>query len=84
MLVLIVGLCINMGSGTKVQAESIQRPTPINQVFPDPGLANAVKQNLGKQSVTDLVSQRNYLEYKISMEIIATFNLLRECNFSLI
>lgn len=58
MLVLIVGLCINMGSGTKVQAESIQRPTPINQVFPDPGLANAVKQNLGKQSVTDLVSQK--------------------------
>ncbi|MBA5819655.1 internalin N-terminal domain-containing protein, partial [Escherichia coli] len=43
MLVLIVGLCINTGSGTKVQAESIQRPTPINQIFPDPGLANAVK-----------------------------------------
>lgn len=36
MLVLIVGLCINMGSGTKVQAESIQRPTPINQVFQIP------------------------------------------------
>ncbi|EAE8346196.1 internalin [Listeria monocytogenes] len=58
MLVLIVGLCINTSFGTKVQAEIISHPMPIEQIFPDPGLANAVKQNLGKQSVTDTVSQK--------------------------
>ncbi|AHI55727.1 Ig-like domain-containing protein [Listeria ivanovii] len=57
-LVLVVGLCINTGSGTKVQAAKISHPMPINKIFPDPDLANAVKQNLGKKSVTDCVSQR--------------------------
>ncbi|MBC2254029.1 Internalin B precursor [Listeria ivanovii subsp. londoniensis] len=58
MLVLIVGFCINVSSETKVHAASIQCPMPINEVFPDYGLANAVKRHLGKQSVTDLISQR--------------------------
>ncbi|EFR95507.1 I-InlE protein, partial [Listeria ivanovii FSL F6-596] len=34
MLVLIVGFCINIGSGTKVHAASISHPMPINQIFP--------------------------------------------------
>ncbi|MBM5607034.1 internalin [Listeria ivanovii] len=57
MLVFIVGLCIMMGFGTKVQAASISKPLPINQIFPDSGLAEKVKKSLGKKSVTDLVSQ---------------------------
>ncbi|MBC2254021.1 internalin [Listeria ivanovii] len=58
MLVLIVGFCINIDSGTTAHAAKILRPTPINQLFPDPGLAKAVKQNLKKQSITDVVSQK--------------------------
>ncbi|MBK3914672.1 hypothetical protein HC710_06915 [Listeria ivanovii subsp. ivanovii] len=57
MLVFIVGLCVTMDFGTKVQAASIPKPLPINQIFPDPGLAKKVKRSLGKKSVTDLVSQ---------------------------
>ncbi|MBK3914669.1 internalin N-terminal domain-containing protein [Listeria ivanovii] len=58
MLVLIVGFCINIGSGTKVHAANILHPMPINQIFPDPDLAKVVKRTLGKQSVTDVVSQK--------------------------
>ncbi|AIS59634.1 internalin N-terminal domain-containing protein [Listeria ivanovii] len=58
MLVLVVGLCINTGSGTKVQAAKISHPMPINQIFPDPDLAKAVKQNLGLKNITDRVSQK--------------------------
>ncbi|EAG1149161.1 InlH/InlC2 family class 1 internalin, partial [Listeria monocytogenes] len=38
-------------------AESIAQPTPINVIFPDPALANAVKTATGKSNVTDTVTQ---------------------------
>ncbi len=58
MLVLIVGLFINLASGTKVHAANISKPMPINEIFPDPNLAKAVKYCLKKNSVTDIVSQQ--------------------------
>ncbi|WP_271006635.1 InlB B-repeat-containing protein [Listeria seeligeri] len=57
---LIVG-CINLWVGTShetvVQADSIDQPTPINQIFPDSALAEVMRYQLGKSSVTDVVSQ---------------------------
>ncbi|WP_222710234.1 InlB B-repeat-containing protein [Listeria seeligeri] len=57
---MIVG-CINLWVGTShetvVQADSIDQPTPINQIFPDSALAEVMRYQLGKSSVTDVVSQ---------------------------
>ncbi|WP_311774954.1 InlB B-repeat-containing protein [Listeria seeligeri] len=57
---LIVG-SINLWVGTShemvVQADSIDQPTPINQIFPDSALAEVMRYQLGKSSVTDVVSQ---------------------------
>ncbi|EFR98750.1 internalin A, partial [Listeria seeligeri FSL N1-067] len=36
-----------------VQADSIDQPTPINQIFPDSALAEVMRYQLGKSSVTD-------------------------------
>ncbi|WP_199484742.1 internalin N-terminal domain-containing protein, partial [Listeria seeligeri] len=53
---LIVG-SINLWVGTShemvVQADSIDQPTPINQIFPDSALAEVMRYQLGKSSVTD-------------------------------
>nr|WP_258380581.1 Ig-like domain-containing protein [Listeria ivanovii] len=57
-LVLMVGFCANIYFGTKVYAAGILHSIPINEIFQDYGLANAVKRQLGKQSVTEVVSQR--------------------------
>ncbi|HBC0571454.1 TPA: InlB B-repeat-containing protein [Listeria monocytogenes] len=40
-----------------VQAENLTQPTAINEIFPDPALADAMRNLLGKASVTDIVSQ---------------------------
>ncbi|MGD6734770.1 leucine-rich repeat domain-containing protein [Listeria ivanovii] len=57
MLLLIIGLCINTGSGMKVHAANIPNPMPLNQLFPDSNLAYEMKKNLRKASVTDVVTQ---------------------------
>ncbi|EBF5181365.1 internalin, partial [Listeria monocytogenes] len=40
-----------------VQAENLTQPTAINEIFPDPALADTMRNLLGKASVTDIVSQ---------------------------
>lgn len=40
-----------------MQATSITGALPINQIFPDPNLAEEVKKVLGKKSVTNVISQ---------------------------
>ncbi|MBF2481877.1 GW domain-containing glycosaminoglycan-binding protein [Listeria seeligeri] len=58
-VIIIVGsLYISLSTGIKVQAEGITSPTPINQLFPDPALAELMKDALGKMSVTEEVTQR--------------------------
>ncbi|AHI56229.1 internalin N-terminal domain-containing protein [Listeria ivanovii] len=57
MLITAILMCVNTSLESKVQAANIPHPMPIDQIFPDPGLAKVVKQALGKQSVTDVVSQ---------------------------
>ncbi|PZG36973.1 internalin [Listeria ivanovii] len=39
------------------KAASLTTPTPINQLFPDPNLAEVVREALGRWNVTDAVSQ---------------------------
>ncbi|PZH10986.1 internalin [Listeria ivanovii] len=58
-LVIIVGIWINTYNETKVEAKRLAKPTPINQIFPDPALAEVIKENLGKKKVSDLVSQND-------------------------
>ncbi|MBK2003014.1 leucine-rich repeat domain-containing protein [Listeria ivanovii subsp. londoniensis] len=57
-LTVIMVICINTSLETKVHAANLTSPKPINQVFTDPNLAEVVKKSLGKQSVSDFVSQR--------------------------
>lgn len=64
MLIIVGSMCINLSTGTKVQAESITSPAPINQLFPDPALAEVMKDTLGKMSVTDEVTQSELDEVK--------------------
>lgn len=52
-----ISLWVNISQGLEVQAESIAEPTPINKIFTDPALADEVKAELGKTSVTDEVTQ---------------------------
>ncbi|PZF87030.1 internalin [Listeria ivanovii] len=58
LLLTAIVVCVNTNLGTKVEAAIIPHPMPIDQIFPDPGLAKAVKEALKKRSVTDVVSQR--------------------------
>lgn len=58
-LVIIVGIWINIYNETKVEAKSLAKPAPINQIFPDPALAEVIKESLGKKKVSDLVSQND-------------------------
>lgn len=59
MLSIIVGISIWIGTSNEivVQADNINQPAPINQIFPDPELANAVKDETGKTDVSEVVSQ---------------------------
>ncbi|MBC1549834.1 sortase B protein-sorting domain-containing protein [Listeria sp. FSL L7-1434] len=52
-----ISLWVNMSQGVEVQAESIAEPTPINNIFTDPALAEVVKTELGKASTDDVVTQ---------------------------
>ncbi|EOH8071749.1 InlB B-repeat-containing protein [Listeria monocytogenes] len=52
-----ISLYVTTSQGAEVRAESIAQPTPINVIFPDPALANAVKTATGKSNVTDAVTQ---------------------------
>ncbi|EAE6383883.1 InlH/InlC2 family class 1 internalin [Listeria monocytogenes] len=52
-----ISLYVTTSQGAEVRAESIAQPTPINVIFPDPALANAVKTATGKSNVTDTVTQ---------------------------
>ncbi len=58
-LLIVGGIYIWFGTspGMVVQAESINQPTPINQIFPDSALAEIMRYELGKQTVTDVVTQ---------------------------
>ncbi|MBF2665228.1 Ig-like domain-containing protein, partial [Listeria seeligeri] len=58
-LILVVGIGIWAGTSNEmeVQADTIEQPAPINQIFPDSQLADAVKNSLGKSEVTEVVSQ---------------------------
>ncbi|EAD0598060.1 LPXTG cell wall anchor domain-containing protein [Listeria monocytogenes] len=66
-LILIIAIftCIGESNKLNVQAESIAQPTAINQIFPDPVLAEVMADRLGKASVSDTVSQNelNQLTY---------------------
>ncbi|AIS60784.1 leucine-rich repeat domain-containing protein [Listeria ivanovii] len=62
MLIMVIVSCINTNLETKAQAASISHPMPINAVFPDGGLAKAVKTALKKKHVTDLVTQKELNE----------------------
>ncbi|MDT0049448.1 InlB B-repeat-containing protein [Listeria cossartiae subsp. cayugensis] len=55
--VLGISLYITTSQGVEVRAESITQPTPINEIFPDPVIANDVKTLVGKSNVTDTVLQ---------------------------
>ncbi|OFG22251.1 internalin [Listeria monocytogenes] len=52
-----ISLYVTTSQGEEVRAESIAQPTPINVIFPDPALANAIKTATGKSNVTDTVTQ---------------------------
>ncbi|ELP1219862.1 InlH/InlC2 family class 1 internalin [Listeria monocytogenes] len=52
-----ISLYVTTSQGAEVRAESIAQPTPINVIFPDPALANAVKTATGKSNVTDTITQ---------------------------
>ncbi|EQC2226018.1 InlH/InlC2 family class 1 internalin [Listeria monocytogenes] len=52
-----ISLYVTTSQGAEVRAESITQPTPINVIFPDPALANAIKTATGKSNVTDTVTQ---------------------------
>ncbi|EAK8454517.1 internalin, partial [Listeria monocytogenes] len=56
-LAIIFSLWIIIGNGAKVQAETINMPTPIKQIFPDDAFAEIIKDNLKKTSVADVVTQ---------------------------
>ncbi|EDN8189261.1 LPXTG cell wall anchor domain-containing protein [Listeria monocytogenes] len=50
-------LWVNTNQSVSVEAAVIEKPTPINEVFPDENLANIMKKKLAKTSVTSDVSQ---------------------------
>ncbi|HAO6229485.1 TPA: internalin, partial [Listeria monocytogenes] len=51
-----------------VQAENLTQPTAIDEIFPDPALADAMRSRLGKASVTDIVSQ-NELDQQTGINV---------------
>ncbi|EFS6816350.1 internalin, partial [Listeria monocytogenes] len=64
-LIIAIFTCIGESNKLNVQAENIAQPTAINQIFPDPVLAEVMADRLGKASVSDTVSQNelNQLTY---------------------
>ncbi|MBM5720812.1 leucine-rich repeat domain-containing protein [Listeria ivanovii] len=56
-LVGVGGLYVTTSNGTAVEAATISTPTAINTLFTDPALAEVVKTDLGKATVSDTVTQ---------------------------
>ncbi|EAF6699931.1 hypothetical protein AUQ54_15150 [Listeria monocytogenes] len=52
-----INLWLGISNELNVQAESLDQPTPLNQVFPDEALAEVVKASLNKSDMTDSVTQ---------------------------
>ncbi|HAO6018753.1 TPA: LPXTG cell wall anchor domain-containing protein [Listeria monocytogenes] len=61
-------IVIGTSNQLDVQAENLTQPTAINEIFPDPALAEAMRSRLGKASVTDIVSQ-NELDQQIGINV---------------
>nr|WP_325176419.1 GW domain-containing glycosaminoglycan-binding protein [Listeria ivanovii] len=56
--IIIFNIWMYLNHGTNARATNISTSTPINQVFPDPALAEVVRESLQKAAVTDVVSQK--------------------------
>ncbi|EHC6180385.1 LPXTG cell wall anchor domain-containing protein [Listeria monocytogenes serotype 1/2a] len=61
-------IVIGTSNQLDVQAENLTQPTAINEIFPDPALADAMRSRLGKVSVTDIVSQ-NELDQQTGINV---------------
>ncbi|EAD7748265.1 LPXTG cell wall anchor domain-containing protein [Listeria monocytogenes] len=61
-------IVIGTSNQLDVQAENLTQPTAINEIFPDPALADAMRSRLGKASVTDIVSQ-NELDQQTGINV---------------
>ncbi|PZF89432.1 hypothetical protein C1903_06270 [Listeria ivanovii] len=56
-LIVIGGIWIGSSQGMKVEAANISKDEAINKIFPNANLAEEIKKELGKTSVTDVVTQ---------------------------
>ncbi|TXG11530.1 internalin, partial [Listeria monocytogenes] len=56
-VVMAISFWVGTSSKEEVQAAVIDQPTPINEIFTDENLANAIKATLNKPSTTSDVSQ---------------------------
>ncbi|MBM5705967.1 LPXTG cell wall anchor domain-containing protein [Listeria ivanovii] len=56
-LIVISGIWISSSQGMKVKAANISKGEAINKIFPNANLAEEIKKDLGKTSVTDVVTQ---------------------------
>ncbi|EKZ3560009.1 InlB B-repeat-containing protein [Listeria monocytogenes] len=61
-------IVIGTSNQLDVQAENLTQPTAIDEIFPDPALADAMRSRLGKASVTDIVSQ-NELDKQVGINV---------------
>ncbi|EHD5882687.1 LPXTG cell wall anchor domain-containing protein [Listeria monocytogenes] len=61
-------IVIGTSNQLDVQAENLTQPTAIDEIFPDPALADAMRSRLGKASVTDIVSQ-NELDQQTGINV---------------
>ncbi|EOA2660191.1 InlB B-repeat-containing protein [Listeria monocytogenes] len=57
MLLISIGMWFGTSYGAEVQADTISKPTAINELFPDDALAEEMRVELGKTSVNEMVSQ---------------------------
>lgn len=76
-LVTVIVVCINIGLEKKAQAAKITQPLPIIQIFPDPALAERVKEILKKSDITDVVSQGELDEVKTCNAIGRTITSIK-------
>ncbi|EKB1221397.1 InlB B-repeat-containing protein [Listeria monocytogenes] len=57
MFLISIGMWIGTSYGAEVQADTISKPTAINELFPDDALAEVMCVELGKTSVNEMVAQ---------------------------
>ncbi|MEB2464435.1 internalin N-terminal domain-containing protein [Listeria monocytogenes] len=67
-LLVLIGIGLWMGHGTKVQADTITQLATINELFSNDALAEVMREELGKTSVNETVSQ-NELGALTSLEV---------------